>query len=265
MNSRRWLLALAAIPAFLLVGAVAFTWFVAAQVGWAEFGNGPLMAHGAWGVLGGVAFCGVFASYPLVSAWILVRAVPGRRPRLLPGLCALSGTVLAAGLAWAVEVLRVRLLRDVSVYAILASFWLGLPVFLAGLICWNHARKPERAWFFRPCARVAFAVALFSGTLQMFVPLDMSFFQWKVSRAKAYVEEVAREVERASVGGRPPEDIAGILARHADPPGMVAGDSLRYEWREDSFQFEFFCGHDWIKGHYWTYRSPPGNWKKRWY
>lgn len=265
MSARRWWLALAAIPAFLLVGAVAFTWFVAAQVGWDEFGNAPLMSHGGWGVLGGAAVCGVFASYPLVSAWILARAVPGRRPRLLPGLCALSGTVLAVALAWAVEVQRVKLLRDASIYAILASFWLGLPVFLAGLICWHHARVPERAWFFRPCARVAFAVALFSGTLQMFIPLDMSFFQWKVSRAKAYVEDVAREVERSSVRGRPPEDIAGILARHEDPSALAAGDNLKYERGEDSFKLEFFCGHDWIKGHYWTYRSPPGTWKKRVY
>lgn len=264
MSARGWWLALAVIPAVLLVGALATAVFVVAQEGWDRFPEAPVMSKGGWSVLGAMALFGCLASQPLASAWLLPRAVPGRRPWLLPGLCALSGAVMAVALAWSVQVMHVRGLHEMFVYASLATM-LAIPIFAAGLICLWHTRHPERAWFFRPCARVSFAVAIFLGALQTAVPLEMGLFQWNVSRAKAYVEVVAREVERTSVKGVPPEDIAGILASHGDTPRLAAGPGLTYERGEHSFRLEFFCSDDLIKGHFWTYRSPPGTWEKRRY
>jgi len=264
MCARRLWFALAVITAMLFVGALGTAMFVIGQEGWDRFMESPIMSKGGWSILGSMAFFGIFGSQPLASAWILSRAVPGRRPWLLPGLCALSGAVLAVALAWSVQILHVRGLHEAYTYAVISTMF-AIPIFAAGLICRLQMRNPERAWFFRPCVRVSLAVAIFLGALQIVLPLEMCFFQWNVSRAKEYVEAVAREVEKTSVEGRPPEGIAGVLAGHGDPPRLVAGSNLTYEREEHSFRLEFFCRHEWIKGHYWTYRSPPGTWKKRRY
>jgi hypothetical protein len=264
MTARRCWLAVVGLSAVLLAGVLAASVLLMTRDGWGGVREFLEDRKGRWDALGLIALCGCVVSHPFASAWLLSRMASGPKPWRLPVLCAISGAALAVTLAASVQLLHLRLGREGYLYACVAAAY-AIPVLLAGLIARWQAAKRERAWFFLPSARVLLGVAVFLGALQIVLPLEMGLFQWNVSRAKRYVEEVARGVEQASVAGRPPEDIGGVLAGLGEAPWLVRGASLNYEREDRSFRLEFFCRGNLITGHYWTYRSPERTWTRRRY